>query len=472
VKQLIVFVLFATAISLPAQIFTTLHSFDSIDGKYPTAGLVQAPDGSLYGTTSTGGAKGAGTVFKITPRGELTTLHNFDYTDGNGPQGLVLAYGALYGTTSGGGGFQNATFFKMAADGTLTTLHTFNSNIDGSCPSTLILGSDGDFYGTTSGCANGNTGLGTVFKITPQGAVTTLHTFCSQLKCPDGAVPVAALVQASDGDFYGTTRFGGINPFCRFGSAVGCGTVFKITSSGVLTTVYSFCLQANCTDGEAPSAGLVQSIWGDLYGTTIGGGARDSCFGLLDYAVGCGTVFKITPGGALTTLHTFDLTDGANPDAALIQATDGNFYGTTSVGGAFMGGTVFMINAASKTTTLYGFGAASSGGEPYAPLIKARNGSFYGTTFAGPGTDYGTVFRLEVFVKTLPSFGGVGCAVRIVGTNLTGATSVTFNGTPAIFEVVSPFEIVTRVPPGASSGEVEVITPSGMLWSNVPFQVP
>jgi uncharacterized repeat protein (TIGR03803 family) len=459
-----------TAMSLPAQIFTTLHNFNynNAAGLNPAAGLVQAANGGLYGTTQFGGgANGKGTVFKITTGGRLTTLYTFHDTDGAAPQTrLLLANGSLYGTTFEGGMSNGTsycilgcgTIFKIAADGTLATLHSFNG-IDGYHPSTLVQATDGDFYGTTySGGANGD---GTVFKITPSGILTTLYSFCSQPGCTDGTVPNAGLVQADNGDFYGTTTNAGAGPFCVPGSGGGCGTVFKITPGGALTTLYSFCSQPNCSDGSSPAAELVQANNGDLYGTTTGGGGVNPfpCFD------GCGTVFKITLGGALTTLYRFSgNTDGERPSAALTQATDGNFYGTTIAGsGASGGGTIFKVTPTGKLTTLHGFNASTDGLIPQDPLVEARSGTFYGTAMDGGSNNAGTVFSLEVFVRTLPTVGDVGSAVKILGTNLTGATSVTFNGIAADFEVVSPTQIVTTVPPGASTGEVQVVLPGGTL---------
>ncbi len=219
----------------------------------------------------------------------------------------------------------------------LTTLHAFAGYPnDGSAPSAgLVQATDGNFYGTTyAGGTSGNCqgGCGTVFRITPGGTLTTLHSF----DCYDGASPTAALVQGTDGNFYGTTYGGGANQYY--------GTVFKITPSGTLTSLYSFCAQANCTDGSMPYAGLVQGTDGNFYGTTLEGGANSGC------SLGsgtCGTVFKITPGGTLTTLHSFcaqsGCADGGNPYAGLVQASDGNFYGTTFERGANGYGTVFKI---------------------------------------------------------------------------------------------------------------------------------
>jgi uncharacterized repeat protein (TIGR03803 family) len=323
---------------------------------------------------------------------------------------------------------------------TFFVLYSF-AGMDGAYPwAGLVQATDGNFYGTTN--YGGAYSDGTVFKITPAGTFTTLHSFDGT----DGANPFAGLVQATDGSFYGTTYYGGASPD---------GTVFKITPAGTFTTLHSF----DSTDGANPHAELVQATDGNFYGTTYYGGANS-----------CGTVFKITAGGVLTTLHSFDFTDGAYPRARLVQATDGSFYGTTSYGGVL--GSVFKITARGVLTTLHSFAGQPEGSYPYAGLVQATDGNFYGTTY---GNDDGTVFRLSVglspFVETEPTSGKVGAAVIILGTNLTGATSVRFNGTTAKFTVVSSSEIKTTVPAGATTGSVTVVTPSDTLKSNVVFRV-
>jgi uncharacterized repeat protein (TIGR03803 family) len=469
------------AVALPAQSVNTLYNFNNRDGAKPVAGLALANDGNLYGTAGSGGANGGGTVFKIDPRGrpgvfphfKLTVLHSFSNRDGARPlAGLVRATdGSFYGTTYQGGPADSGTVFKIAPDGTLTTLHSFDGT-DGAEPygAALVLGTDGNFYGTTyEGGANG---YGTAFKITPASRLTTLHSFDST----DGAYPQAGLVQGTDGNFYGTTSYGGAN-------RDNAGTVFKMTPDGTLTTLYSFCSRGgNCTDGAHPEAALIQGTDGDFYGTTLNGGTNGPYVG---------TVFKITPSGTLTTLYNFcsqlNCTDGAAPQAALIQATDGNFYGTTDFGGdgdqsaclPFKTcGTVFKITPSGTLTTLNNFCVRSNctdGYTPYGALVQATDGEFYGTTYLGGTHRYGTVFRLsaglEPFVVTQPTSGTVGKAVRILGNKLTDATSVTFNGTAATFTVKSKSEITTTVPTGATTGTVQVVTPSGTLSSNVPFRV-
>ncbi len=451
-----------TGIAAPAQIFTTLQSFDSTDGADPEAAPVQGFNGNLYGTTQQGGAHSAGTVFEITPGGTLTTLYSFCSigvcTDGDDPvAGLVQGTsGDLYGTTPGGGIHGAGTVFKITASGTLTTLYSFCSAsgcTDGRHPITgLVQAANGDFYGTTE--LDGAKGGGTVFKITPSGTLTTLYSFCSLSNCADGE-GAWGLVQASNGRFYGTTVGGGEN---------NDGTVFKMTPGGTLTTLHSF----DSTDGAEPLAGLVQAANGDFYGTTYIGGAYSE-----------GTVFKMTPGGTLTTLYSFcsqsGCPDGADPYDGLVQGTDGNFYGTTYAGGANFYGTVFEITSGGALTTLHSFDY-TDGEETHAGLFQGTNGDLYGTTYAGGADFNGTVFSLSVpslspFVETLPTSGKVGAAVKILGSNLTGTTSVSFNGTAAAFTVVSSSLITTTVPTGATTGSVRVRTPSGTLKSNKSFIV-
>jgi uncharacterized repeat protein (TIGR03803 family) len=389
----------AAAIAAPAQILTTVHSFAGHpnDGALPNAGLAQASDGSFYGTTIWGGASGncsypdasgCGAVFKLTPSGTMTILYSFCSQPNCADGGLVQATdGNFYGTTAGGGASSNCpgpyvsgcgTVFKITPSGTLTTVSSFNYT-DGSSPwAGLVQATDGSFYGTTQW--GGAYGVGTVFKVTPGGTLTTLHAFNGY----DGDSPLGGLVQATDGNFYGTTEGGGAN---------GSGTVFRITPSGTPTTLYSFCSQTSCADGSGPYAGLVQASDGNFYGTTGTGGA----FG--NY----GTIFKITPSGTLTTLYSFcaqnGCADGEYPGAELVQATDGNLYGTTQSGGTSQNcdsygcGTVFKITPSGTLTTLHSFNYAD-GGYPYAGLVQARDGNFYGTTFKGGADGYGTIFRL------------------------------------------------------------------------------
>jgi uncharacterized repeat protein (TIGR03803 family) len=463
----------AAALTSSAQSFKTLVNFDGANGIYPASSVSQGLDGNFYGTTPYGGATNGGIVFKVTPNGALTTLYSFclqtNCPDGNLPYaGLVLGTdGTFYGTTRNGGASgvncplgECGTVFKITPAGVLTTLHSFTGNDDGSSPyATLIQGTDGNLYGTAQ--LGGAYGYGTLFRITPNGLVTTLHQF----EGSDGDDPTGALLQATDGNFYGTTGLGG---------SENDGVVFRITPNGTFTRLYSFCSLSGCTDGSEPVGGLIQGSDGDLYGTTFEGGA------VLCHEESCGTVFSITLQGTLTTLHSFDRDDGAYPYDPLIQATDGNFCGTTSEGGNsnhcfdFGCGTVFEITPAGTLTTLHSFDSAA-GSSSVGGLLQGTDGDFYGTAQTGGIDQDGTVFGLSVglgpFVQSLPSFGIVGANIGILGTNLTGAISVTFNGVPATFTVKSRSEIVTTVPTGATTGNIQVTTPTATLISNVAFTV-
>jgi uncharacterized repeat protein (TIGR03803 family) len=330
-------------IASPAQTFTNLVNFSSVGecGPYMMS-MLQGTDGNLYGTALAGGSKNEGTVFRLTPAGALSTLYSF-VSGGIDPiYSLDLATdGNLYGATWYGGPNNVGTIFTVTVDGRLTTLYESASTVG--IVNALVQGVDGEFYGT--GCIPNSAtptpclayGSGSAFKMTPAGALTMLHTFTSGT---DGWGP-SALIQATDGDFYGTTYGGGSG--C-------CGTIFKITSTGALTILYNF----NGPDGNGPTAALAQVVGligpGEVfYGTTFSGGAD-----------GYGTVFEITPDGALTTLHSFDNSDGANPFAPLVQGTDGKFYGTTLNGGSANLGTIFEITPKGKFTLLHTFTRSSA----------------------------------------------------------------------------------------------------------------
>jgi uncharacterized repeat protein (TIGR03803 family) len=389
-----------------AQTFTTLYSFCSeascADGSTPYAGLLEAANGSFFGTTYTGGSNNGGTVFRIDTKGGFKTIYSFcsqtGCADGSNPYaGLFQGPSRnFYGTTESGGAASAGAVFKLTPSGTLSVVHSFDGS-DGFTPySGLVRAPNGNFYGTTGGSGSGATISGTVFKITPAGKLTTLHQFCSKTNCTDGANPWGVLVEAKDGNFYGTTSAGGTHVCKTRGEEkIGCGTVFRITANGKLTTLYNFCSLGgdNCTDGVTPFAGLVEASDGSFYGTTSGGGANAD-----------GTVFRITAKGKLNTVHSFQGADGANPYAGLLRASDGHFYGTTTFGGANNAGAIFKLATTGKLTTLYNFCSQPSctdGSFPHAALAQAADGRFYGTTSAGGDADGGTIFSLSAGIGTL-----------------------------------------------------------------------
>ncbi len=377
---------------------SVLYSFSggtgNMVGAAPTAPLIQASDGNFYGTTSAnqngepyGGLMGPGTVFKVTPAGVETLLYAFGTNgsnDGATPvAGLIQGSdGNLYGTTKHGGAYGYGTVFKITLAGVETVLYSFFGGLDGADPvAGLILGSDGNFYGTTQ--EGGQCGAGVVFRVTPTGAESVLYTFTGGTggcATADGANPNSGLILGTDGNFYGTTAQGGF-----VGS--GDGTVFKITPAGVESVLYAF--QGGSSDGEEPAGGVIQASDGNFYGTTSIGGAYDT-----------GTVFKITPGGVETLLYSFEPYGSVNailPFAGLIQANDGNFYGTTGHGGNGEG-TVFKITLAGVESLLCSFGANGStdGVFPSASVTQGTDGNLYGTTLGGGTVNLGTVFKLSI----------------------------------------------------------------------------
>jgi uncharacterized repeat protein (TIGR03803 family) len=461
------------AIASPAQTFTVVKRFNGTNGAYPLSVPTEGLDGNLYGTATFGGAyNNNGVVYKLTPAGTYSRIHNFcavsGCPDGAAPLGGVTQAtdGWLYGSAWAGGAYNNGTTYRINTNGKLETLNSFCAQTnctDGAQPqSPQIQGWDGWLYGTSlQGGAYGQ--YGTIFR-TGYGDYSqrlVLYSFCAVAGCADGDSPHGPLIQATDGAFYGTTQVDGV---------YGQGTVFQYNPNTMtLTTLYSFCALPGCTDGSNPWGGVIQGLDGNFYGTTSAGGPSSTACG-----IGCGTIFQLTIDGVLTTLHTFNSSDGKDP-VGLIQASDGSFYGVTAEGGAHNKGTIFQLTPKGTFTTLHSF-AYSDGTAPGAGLMQKTDGNFYGTASAGGNsTNDGTIFSLSMglpaFVKTMPNAAAWEYGFDIVGTNLTGTTSVTLNGVPCSFTVASPTLIYAAVPVGATSGLVVVTTPSGTLTSNVLFQV-
>jgi uncharacterized repeat protein (TIGR03803 family) len=403
-----------------------LYSFSEsgkTDGSTPYFGsMIQGKDGNFYGTTIYGGQYSAGTVFKVTPGGLESVVYAFTggpsgldgsgmpgSTDGWAPQGGLIQGkdGNFYGTTSSGGGENGdggGIVFMLTPSGEETVLHRFPDVVattsDGSNPyAGVIQGSDGNFYGTTynGGAFNSSgNGRGTVFMVTPEGVETVLHSFSGNGAVEgstDGAYPNSTLIQASDGNFYGTTNSGG----ATMGFAGGDGAVFKITPTGIESVLYSFGapLFSN-PDGIAPIAGVIQAADGNFYGTTSNGGANS-----------VGTVYMVTPAGVESVLYSFTgsrsgnpSTDGSYPFGGLILGTDGNFYGTTEVGGLYNEGIVYKFTGGGSETVLYSFtgndgiSGSKDGSEPWAGLLQGSDGNLYGTTRIGGAFGGGVVFRI------------------------------------------------------------------------------
>ena len=398
---------FAAVASLHAQKYSVLHNFGtkSVDLDYPGyPGIIaQGRDGNLYSTGAAGGKGAAGGIFKITPTGTFTVLQSLNVTDGNAPEsGLTLAIdGSFYGAAQTGGTDNAGVIFKITPSASLRVLYNAPSGADESYPlAGLIQGTDGNFYGTTQGNPGGQVG-GTVYKLTPSGKFTPLYSFPSDRL--HGAVPLAPVVQGVDGNFYGTTEYGGNKSG---------GVVFKVTSASHLTVLYNF----DGTHGAAPYAPVIQGNDGSFYGTTVGGGTTNN-----------GVVFKITPSGKFAVLHSFNGTDGGFPTAGLVQATDGNFYGVTRTGGTLGYGTIYKISPHGSYSVLYNFDG-TTGANPEVMLVQHTNGILYGdtefggncTSSGGCGTFYSLNVGLKPFVKLVSTSGKVGQTVEILRTRFHG----------------------------------------------------
>lgn len=459
-------------VSVSAQTYKLLDTFAGANGQNPQyVNLAQGIDGDLYGTTQYGGTYGHGTVFKINSSGTLTTLWSFCATancpDGAYPlAGLTLVPGGnLYGTTSGGGANGYGAIFKITPTGAETVVHSFNFT-DGYDPQTaMILGIDGNLYGTTllggiGGCG-GCHGGGVAFKMTPAGGFTKLHDFCTGTCAEGNPGPGDTLAQGTDGNFYMviTGRSGYYD-----------GYFIKMTPRGAVTVLYKFCSLTNCDDGAFPSGPVAQAADGNFYGTTIGGGTYND-----------GTVFKVTTAGKLTTIHSFDYMAtgnvGSYTSGGLILANDGNLYGTNAYGGqgCVSGcGTLFKMTTAGVLTTDYEFKGGTDGSLAWG-VAQDTSGVFYGTTPAGGTHNIGTAYSLATgikpFVGLVTHSGKVGSTVDIIGQGFTGATGVTFNGVKATFQNVSNTFLTAVVPAGALTGPVTVTTFTTSYKSNLNYSV-
>ena len=344
----------------------------------------------------------------MTPDGVETVLYAFgaSATDGYTPSGPLIQGqdGALYGVTTNGGDYGGGgTVFRITLAGSYTVLHSFGATpTDGIVPiGGLVQADDGNFYGVTaSGGANhcvqipqDGSNCGTVFKMSPSGVVTILYSFGSSVS--DGVTPNASLVQASDGKLYGTTANGGANSCSTVGETNNCGTLFGITTDGAETVLHSF--GTSLTDGIAPLGALIQGSDGGLYGTTASGGGGGFCA----FAFSCGTVFKMTLAGEVSIVHAFaesSREDGYGPSQYLAQTADGSIYGITGSGGASLSdltGTVFKLSSTGVKTTLYSFGPLNSGpSNPVGGLVQGTDGAFYGVTAYSGSSGTGTIFKL------------------------------------------------------------------------------
>jgi uncharacterized repeat protein (TIGR03803 family) len=444
------------ATTVCAQTYSVLYDFGGTKGdpKQPGA-LFEGPDGSLYGTSSTGGAYGQGAYFTLTPSGQYQTLYSFCISSncpaGAFPSPLMLrADGHFIGFTIAGGTLGGGTVFDFDDTGDLTVLYNFQRPLLVSQP--LIIGPDGQFYGIAN--LGGLFGCGEIINYVGGGSgnpIQNLYNFNGNGPCQP-----SSLVVGTDGNFYGTTYFS----VSRGG--FGCGAFFKLTLGGNLTVIHTFQGNEGCT----PSS-LTLGNDGNFYGTTTFNNG----------------VFKITPAGNVTVLQTLNRNEGLFITPGLTQGSDGNFYGAASSGGTsnnwfcFIGcGTVFQITPAGNVTVIHDFDF-NTGGWPSTPPVQHTNGLFYGDAAGGSGWGSQGVFyslndNLAPFVSLTPYAASVGTPIEIFGQGFTASSTVSFNGVPATsVQVSSSTHLTATAPSGITNGLVTVTTSTGTLTSNQPFVV-
>ncbi len=459
---------FSLCMGVQGQTVDFVYDFHNSGNQTSGVTMIQGTDGNLYGAAN-GGAHGQGEIFRMTPSGDLTTIYRFckksNCPDGSIPENVVLGSdGNIYGVTVGGGsdvGFTlgSGTVFKITPGGELTTLYTFcpiAGCADGRAPRGISLASDGNFCGTTQ--VGGKFSQGTIFSLSPTGTFKLLHTFCSQSNCGDGGDPQSPPTQGIDGNFYGTAYSGG---------AHNGGVIYQITAAGVYKVLYNFCsYQTSCPTGADPMGALTQDAAGNFFGTTAFGGdtrndgvvfeftaknqykilhtlqgydgnvpqsqlalaSNGSLYGVTQGGGGPaeGNIYKVTSAGVFKSFFAFRCcNEGYDPVYSLFQSTNGLLYGTTN----------------------------------------------YGTSPCCYGTIFSVSDNMGPLVETVPTAGKVGKQIFILGNGLTGSTTVKFNGKAAAFTVVSDTEITATVPSGATTGKVSVVTPSGTLNSNPQFVV-
>ncbi len=420
---------------------TTLYTFtDGTDGAGPMAPPIQGTDGNFYGTASTS-QSGYGTIYKITPAGVFTLLYQFDITHGEEPDGPLVqgTDGNFYGTTKYGGANNVGVIFKITSAGKLTVLFNFD-NTHGAYPQSLLVqGSDGTFYGTTVG--GGTNSYGVVFKVTPTGKLTVLHNMDY---ATDGANPWAGLMQATDGNFYGANANGGA---ASSGCPSGCGTLFKITKTGVFSVLYNFDL----TTGELPYTTMLQHTNGILYGTTQLGGT--------------GNVDPFCAAGDCGVLYSLNI--GAVPFVSLVSTTAKIGKTVEVLGQGFTGATAVAFNG-----TAASFKVASDTYLTTTVPTGAKTGPVTVTTPGGKRTSNKTFRVTPQFTSFTPPSGAVGTLVTITGVSLTQTTKVTFGGVAATsFTVNSDTQVTATVPTGAKTGKIVITTPGGTATSATNFTV-
>jgi uncharacterized repeat protein (TIGR03803 family) len=474
----------------PTGTLNTVYTFCSLtscaDGGGPWGGVTLGFDGNFYGTTQGGGSHAAGTAFKVTPTGTLTTLWNF----ANGTDDSVPVYttlqgqdGNMYGVSVGQYNGQYGALFKVSASGVFKTLRDF-TYANGADPNLPTQGTDGNLYGTTQFGGDPTCKCGVVYKATAAGVITVLHAFKGYPT--DGNRPIGVLVQGPDGNFYGTTY--------RGGTTNNNGSVFKITPTGVYSLLYSFKFSSGYLDAQLPEAGLTLGTDGNFYGVTTAGGTKNG-----------GAIFKITPAGSESVLYSFcsiSCYDGFNPATPLVLHTDGKFYGNTS--GNSLGGSVFysfnvgfkpLVDLVTwsakvgKTVEILGqgftgtkqvrFGATPATFQNVSDTYMTATVPAGATTAAVTVTTFTTSFKSNrTFLVTpqittfTPTSGKVGTLVTINGVSLTQTTNTTIGGKAAAFTVISDTQVRATIPRGAKTGHpITITTLGGVASSPAKFTV-
>ncbi len=443
-----------------AQTYSIVHVFGNgtptNDGQNPCVPLITGLNGNFYGMTTQGGTADHGTVFMMTPQGVVTILHSFEdgsvTNDGFNPSTLMQTPdGTLWGTTTQGGTSYPSVgaVFKITTQGVYSIVHAFQGTSDGSDPSGMVLGTDGNFYGTsTFGQTNG--GHGVFWKMTPQGVLTGIYTFQAN-GSTDGSGPSGGLVEGTDGNFYGIT-------FSGLGETLVGGMIYSMTPAGVRTIIHGF------ADGTGrPAGGLMAASDGNMYGMTAIGGTYND-----------GTVFKLASQSVFSTLYNFgtNAVDGADPVGNVILASDGNLYGVTeeiySNGAKGGGGLVFQLNPQGQMTVAYNFDSfvANDGTQPTTGLTQGPDGNLYGTTYyGGSRNDDGTIYEEAITASAPPPVitglltrsGAVGTAFpeyQIIASNSPQSYAAT--GLPPGLSIDTSLGVITGTPTAGGTFPVTI----------------
>jgi uncharacterized repeat protein (TIGR03803 family) len=427
--------------------------------------------------------------------------------DGYFPLSLIEGIdGNFYGVAAGGGNGMNAqgTVFKITPGGQISVIYSFAEKPDGSLPfgaspETVIQGTDGFLYGTT--LVDGAFGFGTIFKLTTSGAITDLHDFCGTQSCADGAYP-SFLTQALDGDFYGST-----GP-----SGAPADILYRMTPTGTFKVLHTFDTKGHADGGG--TFGFTQAPDGNFYGATVAGSQNTPFNSVFQFIPGSGAykilhgfdwpniaqsglvlasngelfglqtnsiLYEISTKGAYSEIGALSSTQYA--DGHILQASDGNLWGDFVGGDCGDQGMVFAATTAGSVLQNLTFNCNTDGEQPER-MFQAADGKFYGVT-SGSGVatinsiTNGTIWSIDAglppptpnVVNFLPTKGAVGTKVLLQGAHFVGTTAITFDGVSATFSLLAPNYMSVTVPSGAKTGKIAVTNAGGTTTSTKPFKV-